>query len=203
MRGHVFSFTSGFDTVPFRHLHVSVTGNFVPGRIRTQENSYPKQMGTNSLVNSYPGTNYQENSYPTYYFYFYYILELPNCDTISIMHCREAIQRGCRRCMPGCWYPRLSLKQRTAIKQGCPTCRIVARSCDRRVKMCYKRFSSILEYPFFAHLRRNAPWQRQPRVNWKTYLTIIRCMVKTAQIRNGPDQNGPNRLPKRPNFFTT
>ena len=31
----------------------------------------------------------------------------------------------------------------------------------------------ILEYPFFAHLRRNAPWQRQPRANWKTYLTII------------------------------
>ena len=32
---------------------------------------------------------------------------------------------------------------------------------------------SILEYPFFAHLRRNAPWQRQPHANWKTYLTII------------------------------
>ena len=31
----------------------------------------------------------------------------------------------------------------------------------------------ILEYPFFAHLRRNTPWQRQPCANWKTYLTII------------------------------
>ena len=31
----------------------------------------------------------------------------------------------------------------------------------------------ILEYPFFAHLRRNAPLQRQPCDNWKTYLTII------------------------------
>ena len=34
-------------------------------------------------------------------------------------------------------------------------------------------FVSILEYPFFAHLRRNTPWQRPPRANWKTYLTII------------------------------
>ena len=31
----------------------------------------------------------------------------------------------------------------------------------------------ILEYPFFAHLRCNAPWQRQPHANWKIYLTII------------------------------
>ena len=37
----------------------------------------------------------------------------------------------------------------------------------------YWRAPIILEYPFFAHLRRNAPWQRQPRANWKTYLTII------------------------------
>ena len=51
-----------------------VSGDFVPGRIRTQENSYPKWMGTNSLVNSYLGTNYLENSYPTYNFHFYYIM---------------------------------------------------------------------------------------------------------------------------------
>ena len=28
-----------------------------------------------------------------------------------------------------------------------------------------------------------------------------KCMVKTAQIWNGPDQNGSNRLPKQPKFF--
>ena len=33
-------------------------------------------------------------------------------------------------------------------------------------------FFCILEYPIFSHLRCNAPWQRQPRANWKTYLTI-------------------------------
>ena len=37
------------------------------------------------------------------------------------------------------------------------------------------RISSVRypRVPIFAHLRRNAPWQRQPCANWKTYLTII------------------------------
>ena len=37
--------------------------------------------------------------------------------------------------------------------QGCPTCRIVARSCDRRVKTCDKRFLSMT--PFSDSLKRN------------------------------------------------
>ena len=37
-------------------------------------------------------------------------------------------------------------------EQGCPTCRIVARSCDRRVKMCDKRFSSMT--PFSDSLKK-------------------------------------------------
>ena len=52
-------------------VHTGIAGDFVPGRIRTQENSYPKWLGTNSLVNSYPGTNYPENSYPVYNFYYF------------------------------------------------------------------------------------------------------------------------------------
>ena len=37
----------------------------------------------------------------------------------------------------------------------------------------YGKDANILEYPIFVLVRRNAPWQRQPRANWKTYLTIV------------------------------
>ena len=58
---------------------IRIAGEFVPGRIRTQENSYPKWLGTNSLVNSYPGTNHPENWYPIHNFYFDYIHLSVNC----------------------------------------------------------------------------------------------------------------------------
>ena len=77
--GLVWGFSRGGRTwlsmfcITFCRLLPRIAGDFVSGRIRTQENSYPKWLGTNSLVNSYPGTNYPENSYPIYNFYFDYI----------------------------------------------------------------------------------------------------------------------------------
>ena len=69
---------------------ILVSGDFVPGRIRTQENSYSKWIGTNSLVNSYLGTKYPDNSYPTYNFYFVYIMCVSIAHSILIFSIKKS-----------------------------------------------------------------------------------------------------------------
>ena len=61
------------------------------------------------------------------------------------------------------------------FQQGCPTCGIVARSCDRRVKTCDKRFSIMT--PFSDSLKR------------KTEVSQNFRYLKTKTILSSP--NGP------------